>query len=74
MTHSCRALLCETPHFEEVHEHDWRGWNVYPECDGCLRDLAQYIHEETDFIGCPIPELCEYAPACDAQWRKERVA
>lgn len=81
MSHDCRRTLCETPHSDldshpgecgcaACHEsHDWSEWNVYPECEGCLSDMALWIHESTDFEGCPIPEVCEYSRACDIQWR-----
>jgi hypothetical protein len=74
-SHDCSRSLCDTPHYEDdVHAHDWTGWNLYPECDGCLATLAQYIHEETDFVGCPMPELCDYSPDCQIQYRKGRAA
>jgi hypothetical protein len=80
--HDCRALLCDTPHYANdrhagdclcklCHSHDEGAWNMYPECAGCLRSLAQWIHENTNFIGCPIPEYCDYSPHCDEQYQLE---
>lgn len=85
MSHDCRSSLCDTPHYandnhsgdclcELCHEHNGLEWNVYPECEGCLRDLAQWIHENTDFPGCPIPEVCQYSKACDIQFHTGRAA
>lgn len=84
MSHNCRSLLCDEPHYENdshsgdclcalCHEHDWSEWNIYPECDGCLHLLAQWIHECTDFEGCPIPDVCNYQQGC-GQYRTRRIA
>jgi hypothetical protein len=40
-----------------------------PTCDWCLIELAEWIHEYTDFGGCPYPALCDYSPACDKQFK-----
>lgn len=88
MSHNCRSQLCEAPHYDldghadecgcvdchELREHDWREWAIYPECHGCLRDMAQWIHENTDFQGCPIPALCEYSPECKMRFKPGLVA
>jgi len=85
--HDCRSSLCDTPHYaNDSHkaeclcalchpEHEWSEWNCYPDfCDGCLMMLAQWIHENTDFTGCPIPEVCNYSKACQIQYPNRRVA
>ena len=56
--HNCRALLCETPHYDEnecscdncerCHEshrenEGWRCWNVYPECSQCEEEMLEEI-------------------------------
>lgn len=77
MYHDCRSSLCDTPHYENddhsddclcelCHDHfdDWNSWNIYPECDGCLNAMSHWIHENTDFVGCPFPELCDYSKSC----------
>lgn len=74
MSHSCAALLCEEPHRRECtcdqcevcHEtHEWSEWQVWPECKFCLMDMATWIHENTDYDGCPLPELCTYSKECE---------
>lgn len=76
MSHSCRAVLCVSPHYENddhsedclcelCHDHaDWQEWSVYPECEGCLVMMAQWIHENTDYVGCVEPDLCDYSEDC----------
>lgn len=76
MSHDCRQSLCTSPHYanddhsqeclcEMCHDHgDWQEWTVYPECDGCLQQMSQWIHENTDFSGCAEPELCGYYKWC----------
>lgn len=59
--HSCRSLLCETPHYDEGYcdhwedcshyachrgTHDFTTWNVYPECTYCEEELLDYWEEE----------------------------
>lgn len=76
MTHDCRSLLCDTPHYENddhedgclcelCHTHDFQQYTAYPAwCDGCLKTLSQWIHECTDLKECQFPELCDYGPGC----------
>lgn len=69
--HDCRSRCCDEPHYandghpgdclcELCHEHNWDEWSVYPECDECLNQLSQWIHENTDIEYCMIPEVCTY--------------
>jgi hypothetical protein len=57
MSHDCRAMLCESPHYEECscdvcefcHEgHSknggWREtWNIYPECSQCEDEMLEEV-------------------------------
>lgn len=80
--HDCRSTLCVTPHGENdghaddclcelCHDHNWQEWTVYPECEGCLIEMAAWIHENTDFVGCPLPDVCTYSDHCDEQYQIE---
>lgn len=75
--HNCQSSLCVSPHYEnDEHEefclcqschpeHEWQEWNCYPsDCEGCLRALAQWLHENTDYVGCIEPDLCRYDDYC----------
>lgn len=42
---------CEHCHFE--HEHDWRDWTVYPECQFCVDEMIDSQSEEEE-MGLPI--------------------
>jgi hypothetical protein len=62
MTHSCRAMLCESPHDYQAdhsmecgcvncHEnHDWREWSIYPECERCEADMMIWLSENTTYF------------------------
>lgn len=63
MSHSCGALLCDTPHDccdhkEECgckhchfdHVHDWRDWAIYPECEFCETEMMEYVQPFLDEI------------------------
>lgn len=49
-------MLCETPHYEGHAEecgcktchkfHDWREWNIYPECKFCVAEMRQFWQEK----------------------------
>lgn len=79
MSHNCQSLLCEAPHFKEHVStcnceschigHKWNEWTVEPECDGCLADLSQWIHENTDYPNCAYPDVCEYYK-CDVRFQR----
>lgn len=60
---------CTCDHCHECKGHKWRDSAREPKCEWCLIELAQWIHEDTDFPGCPYPALCDYSAACEQQWR-----
>jgi hypothetical protein len=56
MNHNCRARWCDTPHewscqchtclgCHENYNHSWRDWNVKPECEWCLEEMAVELEE-----------------------------
>jgi hypothetical protein len=55
---------CGCEHCHECRAHNPLEWNVEPECDFCLIELSQWIHENTDLPFCAYPEFCSYAPTC----------
>jgi hypothetical protein len=58
--HNCGQSLCVTPHsITDYHkadclcdlchpEHDWQEWRVYPECEGCVLALFEWLPENVD--------------------------